>query len=218
MADLLTLNEYKELLGIDPTNNRDDARITAMLPVASRNVRMFTDRKFEIATGLATPRTFEYDGDGFLEIDDATNITGLTTDAGYPAVSYPLTTDEWTAQPFREEDSDDPYYWMLIHGARLPASPEMGFEYNLDTLGVSLKSPTITVTADWGWPSVPEDVKYAAALSVQNALVKPSGDDSLQSEAIAGYSRSWAIAQQNELLSIPNRARDILINYQRVYG
>ncbi len=217
MADLLTLNEYKELLGVDPTNNRDDSRVTAMLPVASKAVRMFTDRKFELASGPATTRVYEYDGSGFLEIDEAATIESLSTDAGYPAATYPLTTDEWTAQPHREEATDDPYYYILVHGARLPASPEMGFERNLDTLGISLKSPTISVTALWGWPQIPEDVKYAAALTVQNTINKPDSDN-LQSEAIAGFSRTWAIAAQSQMLVLPNRARDILISYQRVYG
>lgn len=213
MADLLTLNEYKELLGIDPTNNRDDARITAMLPVSSRAIRQFTDRAFEVASGPATTRTYEYDGSGFLEIDDATSIVSLSTDAGFPSASYPLTTDEWTAQPAEGEI----FYYLLIHGARLPASPEMGFERNLDTLGVSLKAPTINVTANWGWPEIPPDIKYAAALTVQNSIKAPDAGD-LQSEAIAGYSRTWALAAQGQMLAIPNRARDILINYQRVYG
>ena len=188
-----------------------------MLPVASSTVRKFTDRKFEIATGTPTERTFEYDGSGFLEIDDAATIVGLSTDAGYPAATYPLSSDEWTAQPHREQAEDEPYYYLLVHALRLPMSPEMGFERNLDSLGASYKPPIVTVTADWGWEVIPEDVKYAAALTVENSVVKPPSDN-LQSEAIAGYSRTWAVAAQNQLLSIPNRARDILINYQRVYG
>jgi hypothetical protein len=89
----------------------------------------------------------------------------------------------------------------------------------LDTLGFLPKLPTINITASWGWPVVPADVKLATAITVQ-ALMKSSksGDGgALTSEAIAGYARSWSPPDPNSMLAIPNRARDLLLPYQRVY-
>jgi hypothetical protein len=222
MADLITLTEYKELLGLPAQTDPDDAQVTALLPAASRSIRKFTDRQFEVA-GTPATRTFQYDGGNILDIDDATAITAVTSDLGYvnPSGLYTLSESEWTAMPYRETPDDDPYYYIVVATVRLPASPEMGFERNLDTLGYLPKLPTINITASWGWPVVPADVKLAAALTVQS-LMKSSkqssgGGGALTSEAIAGYARSWQPPDPNSLLAIPNRARDLLLPYQRVY-
>jgi hypothetical protein len=122
--------------------------------------------------------------------------------------------------PQRETPDDDPYYYLVIATVRLPASPEMGFERNLDTLGFLPKLPTINITASWGWPVIPADVKLAAAITVQtlmDSIKKKASGGSLTSEAIAGYSRSWQPPDPNALLAIPNRARDLLLPYQRVF-
>lgn len=221
LPDLLTLNEYKSMLGVPSGVFADEGQVTALLGAASRAVRAYTDRRFEIATGPATDRVYAYDGSGFLEIDDCTSITSLSTDAGVPLQSYPLDVGEWTPKPERVTADDDPYYYILIHGGRwLPASPEMGFERNLDTLGFMAKEPTITVTATWGWPTIPDDVKLAVAWSIKAAVSKPDSDD-LQSEAIAGYARSWArqnVTDTPQSLALPRRARDLLDNYARPFG
>lgn len=222
MADLITLNEYKELLGLPAQTDPDDAQLTALIPAASRSIRKFTDRNFEVA-GTPATRTFQYEGDNILEIDDATEVTAVSSDLGYAnaAQPYPLDASEWTAMPFRETTDDDPYYYIVIATARLPASPEMGFERNLDTLGFLPRLPTINITASWGWLVVPPDVKLATAITVQTLMKsskKSSGDGgALTSEAIAGYARSWSPPDPNALLAIPNRARDLLLPYQRVY-
>lgn len=214
MANLITLSEYKTFVGKEPSDNRDDPQITALLPAATRAVISFTGRSFDqVAEGIATTRTFEYDGSGFLDIDDATNISAVSTDAGVAGSDYPLDSDEWTAQPHAGEV----YYYLIIHGGRwLGGSPEMGFERNLDTLPQTFKSPLVKVTAVWGWPAVPADVKLATAWTIQDAVAKPSGSQT--AEAIEGFSRSWGGnlggAQQ---LAVPNRARDLLANYARVY-
>jgi hypothetical protein len=216
MADeLITLAEYKVLLDEDPSN---PAQVVALIPAASRSVRKFTDRNFEVA-GTPADRTFQYDGSGFLDIDDCTAITAVMSDLGYPsATPYSLATPEFTAMPHREQADDDPYYYLLVHSHVLPASPEMGFERNLDRLGFSQVPPVLTVTATWGWPVIPEDVKLATAIVVQDLLASTeSGGGDLTSEAIGGHSRSWA-PRPNTMLAIPNRARDLLLNYQRVYG
>lgn len=209
---LITLEEYKTLVGMDPTDNRSDARILALLPAASRSVRSFTDRKFELADS-PSPRTFQYDGSGFLDIDDCTNVTLVQTDAGYAGQTYDLDASEWTAMPDRETPDDDPHYYIILHSTRSGASPEMGFKRNLDTLEVTPKQPLITVTATWGWSFIPEDVKLATAWIVEDTIRSP--ESGLASEAIEGFSRSWA---RGRMLAVPNRARDLLANYARAFG
>lgn len=220
MADLITLTEYKELLGLDPQVDPSDAQVTALLPAATRSIKKFTDRNFEVAATPAT-RTFQYEEDGFLDIDDATSITAVTTDLGITGQTYPLDPTEFTAMPYRESADDDPYYYIVVYSRRLPSSPEMGFERNLDRIGFLPTLPTINVTATWGWPIIPSDVKLATAITVQELMASskttsPSGGP-MTSEAIAGYARSWSPPNPNQLLAIPNRARDLLLPYQRVY-
>jgi len=213
MADLLSLVEFKALTGVDATNNMDDPQITALIPAASRTIQSFVDRKFEVAAGPATERTFQYDGAGVVDIDDCTSVTSVTTDAGVLGEVYPLTGHQWTAQPGDEAET---YYYLLVHSGPFNSfSPEMGFERNLDQYDAGLWKPvTISVTATWGWPAIPADVKLAAAWTIQDALSKPGGDN-ISAEAIEGYSRSWAGAFSS--LALPNRARDLLVNYQRAF-
>lgn len=210
---ILTLPEYKALAGVDVTDTRNDDRITALLPAVENAISIFCDRKFVVAAGLATARTFEFEGKGVVDIDDCIAITGVTTDAGVLGATYALDLTQWTAQP---GDSSPTYYYLRIHSGPFHSfSPEMGFERNLDQYeGYTVKPVSIHVTANWGWPSIPPDVKLAAAWMIQDIVDKPGGDN-LSAEAIEGFSRSWAGTFSS--IGIPNRARDILISYQRVY-
>lgn len=212
---LVTSDEYKTLMGVDPTDTRNDARISALLTAATQTVKNFTGRDFSVSTGDLSDRTYTYDGSGYLEIDDATSITHLVTNGGISGGAYDLDDAEWEQLP----GNSPIYYYIAIFGGRwLPMSPEMGFERNLDQIGYSARQPTLTVTASWGWPEVPADVKLATSMVIEN-IIKGPDSDGLTAEAIEGYSRSWGNSNNAVAsLAIPNRARDILVNYQRVYA
>lgn len=214
--DLITLNEYKTLLGVSLTNTRDDDKINAMIPAASRAVEKFVDRNFSPASA-PEPRTFQYDGGEVVDVDDFVDITSITTDGGWTnGPTYTLDTDEYTAMPHRDQATDDPNYYIVLHSRAGSYSPEMGFARNLDTLPYEQRPVLLTVTATWGWPSVPSDVKLAVAWTIQDSIAKPASSD-LQSESISGYSRSWQAAAVGQMLAVPNRARDLLSNYERVF-
>lgn len=220
MAALLTLNEYRTFAGIDPTDTRDDTRITAMLDMASSAVLSFTERDFASPVVTET-RTFDYDGSGFLDIDDATAISAVRF--VYPsAPSIALDPESWTARPPKRDDSQVFYYIELpAYIGYTGGSPEMGFTYNLDVyardrVGRSL-TRTVEVDGTWGWAAVPEDVKLATIWTIQEWLSRPTGD-ALTSEAIEGWSRAWGSRSGGgaAALAIPGRARDILVNYAKV--
>lgn len=218
MADLLTLAEYKALQGIQAGDTRNDAQIQAILPAVSRLIRTYTGRQFEANSGIATSRSFQYDESGMLDIDDCTAVTSLTVDLGLSGQTYELRSDEYTVMP---QDDSDVYYYVLIHGGPyFGGSPEMGFTRNLDQYPSLMlrKSPLISVTALWGWSEVPGDVKLAATLTTREFL-RSSGNKSenLSAEAIEGFSRSWANANGVASLAVPNRARDLLAPYQRIF-
>lgn len=218
MADLLTLPEYKALSGIDPTDTRNDLRISGVLSAVSLAIRNYTERDF--GTYVVTEaRPFEYDGSGFLDIDDATEITEVRFTVPH-STDVVLESDSWYPAPARRDDS--PVYYYLVLTSPAGINPYMGFERNLDVLYDEGRLPSVTrtaqVTGTWGWPEIPADVKLAAAWTIQDWTSKPSGGgENLTAEAIEGYSRSWGnkATDAGGALAIPNRARDILANYQK---
>ena len=220
MADLITLAEYKARAGIDATDTRNDARITAVIPAVTAAIKNFTERDFA-STVITEQRTFEYDGSGFLDIDDCTSITEVRFTRPNVA-DIILDAETWYGAPTRRDDS--PVFYYIVLTTPLGFSPHMGFTRNLDVLYHEGRLPSVTrtalVTATWGWPDVPEDVKQAAVWTIQGWVTGPqsSGGENLTSEAIEGYSRSWgnrSSAGVAAALAIPNLARDILVNYQK---
>jgi hypothetical protein len=216
---LLDLTTYKGLLGVQSGDTRNDAQITALLEPASAAVRTYTGRSFELSTRRTTRRSFVYDGSGFLDIDDCTTVTGLSV-AIPNVLPVALGKTEWSAMP-----GDGPiYYYLVLHGGVTPfaTSPEMGFTRNLDQYpAITYKQPLVRVTATWGWPEIPQDVKLATALIIKQYLPESGGGaEGLSAEAIEGWSRSWGGRTGAGLssMAIPNRARDLLAAYQRVFA
>lgn len=220
MADLITLAYYRTAAGIDPTDTRDDARITQWIPAVSNIIRAFTERDFG-APAVTEERIFEYDGSGYLDIDDAASITAVK-------LVYPLATDitlestDWTAKPARRDDS--PVFTYIVMPGYVGAtagSPEMGFTRNLDVYarerGSYALPANVKVTGTWGWPTVPEAVQQAAVWTLDEWRSRPSGEG-LTAESIEGWSRAWGTRQGASAasLAIPARARDILAAYAKV--
>jgi hypothetical protein len=212
---LITLDEYKRWTGIDPTNTRNDEELTRLILAASRAIRNFTERSFNTDLVLEE-RTFPYDGSGYLDIDDAVSVNSVVL--GVPGwEDQTLDSTTWVAQPSKREDSPV-YTYVYMPGVQgnIAGSPEMGFVRNLDVLAregrVSALPAQVKVTGEWGWPSIPEDVQQAAVWTVQEFKESPEGEN-VQSEAIESFSHSFA--RNISALAIPNRARDLLITYQR---
>ena len=216
---LIDLATYKSLVGTQPGDTRDDTQITALLEPISKAIETYTGRSFAVSERRTTRRSFQYDGSGFLDIDDCTYVT--TVEAVIPnADNYVLDAQEWTPAPH----GGPTYYYIVMHGGISPwsISPEMGFKRNLDKYPPSrFENPMVNVTATWGWPSVPHDVKLATALTIKQFLTSQGGGaaEGLSAEAIEGWSRSWGgrTAPGMTALAIPNRARDLLVAYQRVF-
>ncbi len=216
---LITLNEYKALMGVQSGDTRDDTQIKALLPVASQAVETFTGRSFEISTNVPAARTFLYDGSGYLDVDDCTLVTSISVTIPN-TTPYVMTTDEYTPMP----DRGPVVYYVVFHGGISPyaISPEMGFERNLDRYPpFTMRNPTVSVSATWGWLEVPQDVKLATALTLRQFVGSAGGGsaEGLTAEAIEGWSRSWGgrVGGGVTALAIPNRARDLLVAYQRVF-
>lgn len=213
MADLITLARLKIALGIDPADTTDDDRLGAAVSAASQLIRTYTDREFDVNTGgSSSVRSFEYDGSGYLDIDDAQSITAVeVVPVGY-TTGTPVNSGDWTAYPF----SGPVFYWI-----RIPASPwhwgspAMGFTRNLDQLDYWPYggSSIARVTAVWGWPEIPADVQQATVWTALNLSDNPH---LYQSESIAAYSRTYStgggFGEQPDT-AIPQKAQFALAPY-----
>lgn len=218
---LITLDEFKIRNGTPLTDTRKDALYTSAIIGASQVILNFSDRDFGV-TEVTETRSFEYDGSGYLDIDDAVDITAVSfTVPNSPDIALdPL---QWTGQPFRSLRS--PVYTGIVlptfgpqyHGM----SPQMGFTRNLDLLAREGRLPgsipsVVKVTGTFGWPSVPEDVKLATVWTIQDWLAAPKAAN-LTAESIEGFSRAWGRIGGQESRAIPSRALDILAQYDRIY-
>ena len=129
----------------------DDTQITEVLLQASRAVEQVCDRQFNKESS-ATARVYHPDNGRRVTTDDFFTTTGLIikTDSGDDG-TYETTLDAtmYTLEPLNGivgGESGWPYFKILTIGTWLP------------TCNVR---PSVQVTAQWGWNSVPTNVKVA---------------------------------------------------------
>lgn len=214
---IITLAELRDFLGIDPTDTRNDARYTSLIPAASAAIRAYTQRDFGLPVETGE-RAFLYDGSGFLDVDDASAITSVV-------FTYPYGSPDITLDPETWSPKDSPAYTYVEIPSDLgrlgPLSPEMGFTWNADVYarerggGLYPTPKTVKVTGTWGWAVIPDDVKVAASWVVQAWESRPASDN-MTAEAIEGWSRAWGTRNMSVQLAIPEPVRDLLANYSRV--
>jgi hypothetical protein len=211
MADLITLDILldgldKLLADLEP---QEVDKYTFAIKAASAAVRSYTDRDFTLnASGIATVRTFEYDDSGYIDIDDAQTVTGVTVNFPYGGFPQTLTTNQWQAQPYGGPIFDS---IVLYSPSFYSMNREMGFTYNLDRYeGVVGPPPTLDVTAIWGWTEIPADVQQA---TIWTAAAFTEDARQITSESIDSFSRSMNTLAPTAL---PMRARDLLDQYRRM--
>lgn len=179
------------------------------IKAASQAVRNHTGRSFELATGVVTSRTFQYDGSGFLDIDDALSVVTVT--GQYGSTVRTLLGDEWLPKPF---GGLPVYEWIEVAGGTWGiGSPAMGFERNYDALFNTMPGRPVlmAVEGNWGWDEIPYDVRQA---TIWTASALSEDPRPYQSESIEGYSRSRGPTVPTEVL--PERALAALAPYERL--
>lgn len=209
MPDLVTLEEYKEALSI--TTEADDDKHETAIAAAEQAVTNYTSRDFLKADPSVGERKFWLEpGSSFLEIDDCTEVTDVSG----------LGIATW------EERSEGPaaahgVYTYIQLEASYQTSVEMGFERNEDIFGTQQASTLgteVTVTADWGWGSVPENVKRAivwTAASFEVDTDNPYG--ALSSKSVAEVSETYYIPPaMPSPTAVPANAQALLEPYRRV--
>lgn len=131
----------------------DDAQITSVGLAISRNIERFCGRQFNDA-GSATARVYYPLSTSMAIVDDFSTTTGLIVASDGGAGTYPTTiaSTSYTLHPSNgivDGQTGHPYRKITLYNAA---------SFNL------LESPSLQVTARWGWAAVPSDVKQAALI------------------------------------------------------
>lgn len=221
MADLITLQEYRDATRYSAVDASYDTQVLAAIKYASAAIRNFTARDFGAAQ-VTEDRTFEYDGSGYLDIDDAqtVNTVTLTLTGATPQV---LDVLQWRAMPQRRDDAPV-YFYIYMPGVTLYGiSPYMGFTRNLDVLWAEgrfgVTPPLVVVNAVWGWPTVPDDVKQATIWAVEDWMATTaSSAGPITAHAIESFSESFGNrnSASGAANALPQRSLDLLANYTKI--
>ena len=129
-------------------NAANAAVLTGALAAATQAVDTYTHRNFDLAAS-ATARVFSPTRADRVSVDDIATETGLIVKvgrAGAFTTTLTLPTDFWL-KPSNALGQGWPYEWVYTMGSLVVAS-----------------YPTVEVTAKWGWPAVPAEVKEATLL------------------------------------------------------
>lgn len=174
--DYATLAELKGMLRI--TDTVDDTAIQSALTRASRAIDKRCGRRF-YADGIASARTYRLAGrvarqsDGeLLLVDDISTTTGLIVEIGDGTT--------WTAYTDYETDPDN----AIVRGEAIT-----GLRRNRSYWGMSGRA---RVTADWGWPAVPDPIVEATLLLANRRFKRrdsPEGVTGLASDGPIRVSR-----------------------------
>ena len=182
----LTIADYQAATG-----STDAAAAQIAIDDAIAALATYTDRDFD-STPVTESRDYTYRGTGFLEIDDAAEVTEVSA-------TFPIF--QWYAH------SDGPAGFDVVSWLELPildrrsmeSMGQMGFTRNLDkffTRGGSYPWEwTVTVTGTFGVTAVPNDVRRGLIYQAQEYEKAAASDASgpVSSETVAETSRSYVI-------------------------
>lgn len=161
MADLCTLNDVRAELEMGTTETGRDAKITGLLPDATKVITKWCRREFINAFPGAdsTPRKFAYYGGTRLSLApyDLQSASVVQMDTDTSAITLAVTTDYYL-EPLPALDG---VYTHLLFTSLEPAS-----------IGGRDTRREISITGVWGFASVPADVKRAAVLTIAGWLDK----------------------------------------------
>lgn len=157
-GEYVSLEELKTQFGIEPSDEEEDAALNRARASASRSINITTGRRFWLDPA-PVQRTFnprgrivqESDGELFL-VDDIGSLDGLIVETG-SGISFTAVTGY--------ETSPD--------NALVDQEPITGLLRPLGTWGLS--TSRLRITAQFGWPTVPEDI-HEAALILASRLFK----------------------------------------------
>ena len=156
-GELCALADVRSLMQKKSADTAQDALITALIVPASKAIMKWCEREFA-PTSTAVARVFEYPWEGeFLSLApyDVRTVTSVVVDSDVGA-GVTLAADEYRLWPRPARDGT----FMAVRLRPLSVA----------TGRVLFRNREVTVTGDWGFPSVPDEAKWATAMTVQHWL------------------------------------------------
>jgi hypothetical protein len=153
MPNYATLDELKSWLSI--TDSTDDIALAISLDAAERSIERFCSRTFVAAGTVATVRYFDAVDATLVHVTDIGSLTNLAvaTDLDFDgAYSTVWTATDYQVDPINAIADSRPVTAIRARRAGTQSFPVYGAE------------KLVKVTARWGWPSVPYEVKQASIL------------------------------------------------------
>jgi hypothetical protein len=159
------------------TDTEDEANLTISLNGASRHVDQFTGRRFW-ADDAPTERVFRTHGrvnrlgeGDLLIVDDIASEAGVIVE-GWNGSSYDgINASSYELTPESDIDRGKPATGILF-----PGFPVAGYR-------------KVRVTATWGWPSVPSEVKQATLIQAARLYQRKDSPNGVMGDANWGLVR-----------------------------
>ena len=150
MGSYVALSELKSALGI--TGSTDDDFLNLAIDSAEESIDDLCGRVFT-AAGSASART--YRAQPYLAVtDDISTLTGLVVKTDTSGDGTFDTT--WASTDIQAEPLNNLVKGRSVNNLRAVGS------YTFPVYGDGLAS--VEVTADWGWPAVPDSIKQSALM------------------------------------------------------
>lgn len=162
-----TLTELKSQLGILDVN--EDTLLNKALGTASRAVEKWCGNRVFSLDVSATARVYVPKANYELFIDDVGTLTGLQVETGSGGVYSVLAATNYEATPTN----------ALVRGEPITSLFDLNYTGVFWAGGVS---PRVRVTAQWGWPAIPDEISQATLL-VAARLYRRKGSP----EGVAGF-------------------------------
>jgi hypothetical protein len=171
-----TLSELKRALTIEDDDTSSDDLLNRALAAASRGIDTATGRRFYL-DGAATARTYRpggrtvcTDSGERLLVDDIGSATGLVVETG--------SGGSWAATTSYETGPDN----ALTRGR-----PVTALTLTAGTWGSGLAR--VRVTAQWGWPAVPDEITQACVIQAARLFRRKDSPEGVTGSAEWGVVR-----------------------------
>lgn len=165
-----TLAELKTQLRI--TNTADDTELQSKLTAASRRVDRDTGRRFYLDSGVSA-RAYPLTHDTKLIVDDFSTTTGLIVQVGNGTSWSTVDASQYRVAP-RNNIADGKAAYLIER------------VFSCWPLGVY---PEAQITAKWGWPAIPDEIKAATLLVAARLFRRKDSPEGIRGSNDLGFVR-----------------------------
>lgn len=203
---LVSLMEARDYVYNDPTDNSNDRRLIARINTYSEAVWKYTRREWK--PSVAAVRTFRYRGASYLplapyDLVSASSIVAYTDRATVDQVTLTapsgIADGDYNLRPSGGDPLTGTYRWIDFDNYTFYAWPRSGFD--------------ITVTGNWGIPTVPDDVKLAVLVAVDDSIRNPEGATARQFGELTITEEPGLTEEERRWRALPGESRALLAPY-----